>query len=71
MKKAEGTLQCTFLRIIPGILFFSSSRITNGRYVDYANSKQATGRVFGVHILPFFAFTFILPRIFLKTKKVL
>ena len=67
MFKAKGTLQTTFYKLIPGLFFFSKSRITNGKNVDNADNERTTGRVYAFHILPIFAICFINP---IKGKKV-
>ena len=61
MSKAKGILQTTFYKLIPGLFFFSKSRITNGKNVDVADSEKTTGRVYGIHITPFFVVGFINP----------
>jgi hypothetical protein len=40
--KAEGTLQTTFYTLIPFFLYYSKSRITNGRDVNKASNPQAS-----------------------------
>ena len=61
MNNANGTLQTKFYTIIPLILFFSKSRITNGSFVPHADSEPTTGKVFSVHITPFLQFGFVIP----------
>lgn len=67
MNKANGTLQTTFFKLIPGLFFLSKSRITNGKNVDNADNERTTGRVYALHILPIFAICFINP---IKSKKI-
>ena len=67
MKLAEGTLQTKFYTIIPLILMISSSRITNGKFVDNAANEKTTGNVYSLHILSFLSFGFVLPS-FTKKK---
>ncbi len=60
-KEAKGTLQTTFIQIIPFLLFVSKSRITNGKVVDFADSEPATGQVYSLHITPFFTIGLVVP----------
>jgi len=62
MSKAKGTLQTTFYKLIPGLFFFSKSRITNGKNVDEADKEKTTGRVYGLHITPIFVIGLVDPR---------
>ena len=62
MKKsnAKGTLQTTFIHIIPYLIFVSKSRITNGTNVDLADNYPTTGEVYALHITPFIEISFVL-----------
>lgn len=60
-KDAKGTLQTTFIQIIPFLVFVSKSRITNGKAVDFADSEPTTGQVYSLHITPFFCFGIVIP----------
>lgn len=57
--KAEGTLQTKFITIIPWLLMVSVSRITNGLHVKVADNEPTRGKVYSIHITPFFAFAFV------------
>jgi hypothetical protein len=59
--KAEGTLQTKFINIIPFLLMVSVSRITNGLHVKVAANQPTRGKVYSIHITPFFAFAFVMP----------
>ena len=61
MKTAQGTLQTKFYTVIPILLFFSKSRITNGKFVPHADSEDTTGKVFSIHVTPFFTFGLVIP----------
>jgi hypothetical protein len=61
MSQAKGTLQTTFIKIIPFILYVSKSRITNGRVVDFADTEPTTGQVYSLHITPFLTFGLVVP----------
>jgi hypothetical protein len=67
-KEAKGTLETTFIHIIPYMIFISKSRITNGKIVDFAESEPTTGQVYSLHITPFFSFGFVVPTFLNKSK---
>ena len=70
-ESTEGTLQTTFTQIIPYLLYYSSSRITNGNIVNEANKEQASGKVFSLHITPFISIGLVIPRFLLgRTKRI-
>jgi len=61
MKLAKGTLQTKFYTIIPLLLSISSSRITNGADVKYAEYYKRTGNVWALHITPFISIGLVNP----------
>jgi hypothetical protein len=59
--KAEGTLQTTFYTLIPFLLYYSKSRITNGKDVNKASEEKQTGAVYSLHITPFISIGLVNP----------
>jgi hypothetical protein len=59
--KAKGTIETEIIQIIPFLLYISKSRITNGRNVDNAESEKTTGKVYSLHITPFFSMGIVKP----------
>jgi len=52
-KNAKGTLESNFYHIIPYLVYFSASRVTNGKNVDMCEKYKTSGRVYALHITPF------------------
>jgi len=58
MRKVKGTLETTFYTLIPFILYFSKSRITNGDKVKFVEFYDTSGITYTLHITHFISIGF-------------
>lgn len=59
--EAKGTLESKFYGLLP-VVFVSESKILN--------DGKVTGKVYSLHLTPFFSFGFVVPSFTLKVRNI-